>query len=116
MEKENKRKQRRYSSIHLLNYVCLDSEGGRTSQGMARTFNISETGVKIETHEPIETRYILFLSIGIEEDIFDIKGKVVYCNRGDEGRFESGVEFYEVDFDLYWKLKRMIEAFESYQK
>jgi hypothetical protein len=44
---------------------------------MARTLNLSETGVKLETHEPIESRYVVFLAIGIGNEIFDIKGKVV---------------------------------------
>ncbi len=113
MTKENKREEKRYDTIHLLNYICLDSDQKQIGQGMARTLNLSETGVKIETHEPIESRYIVFLAIGIGNEIFDIKGKVKYCNRGTEGRFESGVEFYEVDFDLYWKLKRFIDALEN---
>ncbi len=113
MEKENKREDKRYDAVHLLNYICLDSENRKFGQGMARTLNISETGIKLETHEPIESRYVVFLAIGIGEDIFDIKGKVVYCNRGPEGRFESGVEFYELDFELFGKLKRFIKVLEE---
>ncbi|MFO8112978.1 MAG: PilZ domain-containing protein [Desulfosalsimonadaceae bacterium] len=113
MEKVNQREEKRYDAIHLLNYICLDSENRQLGQGMARTLNLSETGVKIETHQPIETRDIVFLAIGIGEDIFDIKGKVVYCNRGPEGRFESGVEFYELDFESFGKLKRFIKALEE---
>lgn len=113
MEKENQREEKRYDAIHLLNYICLDSENRQLGQGMARTLNLSETGVKIETHQPIESRDIVFLAIGIGEDIFDIKGKVVYCNRGPEGRFESGVEFYELDFESFGKLKRFIKALEE---
>lgn len=111
MEKGSRRGEKRHDAVFLLNYICLDAEGEQIGQGVARTLNISEDGVKIETHEPVQTRYIMFLSIGIEEDIFDIKGKVVYCNRGKAGRFESGVEFYEVDFEVYRKLKHLIKAF-----
>jgi hypothetical protein len=113
MERDDKRVERRYHSLHLLHYICLDSDGNKIGHGMARTLNLSETGVKVETHEPIETRYIMFLSIGIVDEIFDIKGKVVYCNRGDDGRFESGIEFYELDFDVFSKLKRFVAAFEE---
>ena len=113
MEKDRRREEKRYDAVHLLHYICLDSGERQIGQGMARTLNISEAGVKVETHEPIETRYILFLAIGIEEDIFDIKGKVIYCNRSENGRFESGIEFYEVDFDLYAKLRRFINEFKK---
>jgi hypothetical protein len=113
MEIDDKRKEKRYHSLHLLHYICLDSDGNKIGQGMARTLNISETGLKVETHEPIKTRYIMFLSIGVADDIFDIKGQVVYCNRGEEGRFESGVEFYELDFDTYSKLRHYVAAYED---
>ncbi len=115
MEKENQREEKRFDTIHLLNYICLDKENRQLGQGMARTLNLSETGVKIETHQPIETWDIVFLAIGIGEDIFDIKGKVVYCNQGPEGRFESGVEFYELDFESFGKLKRFIKVLEEYK-
>ena len=113
MKNEDKREGKRYDSINLLNYVCFDSEGQYVSQGVARTLNISETGVKVETHEPIETRHIMVLSVGIGDDLCDIKGKVVYCNRGAEGRFESGIEFHKIGVDDYLKLLRYIDAFEK---
>jgi hypothetical protein len=114
---ENKRRHERYDSLNLLSYVCLDSEGKEWMQGMGRTLNISETGLQLETHEPIETRYVVILSVGIEDDLVDIRGKVKYCNRGRENRFESGIEFYEIPREAYQQLKRYITAFhEKYGK
>jgi hypothetical protein len=108
---ENKRKHARYASLNLLSYVCLDAEGKEWTQGMGRTLNISETGLQLETHEPIETRYIISLVVGIEDDVVDIKGKVVYCNRGADGMFESGIEFMEVGPPAMKVLKRYISVF-----
>ena len=109
--KEYKRKHARYDSLNLLSYVCVDSDGKEWSQGMGRTLNISASGMKLETHEPVDTRYILLLSIGIEDDVVDIKGKVVYCNRGAEGKFESGIEFKHVKPDAFLVLNKYIEEF-----
>lgn len=116
MEKENKRGQTRYDTLNLLSYVCLDSDGKEWDQGIGRTLNISESGLKLETHQPIETQYIVLLSIGIEDDLVDIKGNVVYCNRGAEGRFESGIRFVDVDQEAFSVLKRFIHAFETQYK
>ncbi|MGM0451659.1 MAG: PilZ domain-containing protein [Thermodesulfobacteriota bacterium] len=114
MEKPNQRRQERYDSLNLLSYVCLDSDGKEWKQGMGRTLNISETGLKLETHEPIETQYVVLLSIGFEDDVIDIKGQVVYCNRGEtNGRFESGIQFEEMDPESMTKLRRFIHAFEN---
>ncbi len=114
MEKNiNKRRHERYDSLNLLSYVCLDDEGREWKQGMGRTLNISESGIQLETHEPIEHRYIILLSIGFEDDVVDIKGKVVYCNRGQSGRFESGIQFQEVNPEAMSVLRRFIKAFET---
>lgn len=113
MEKENQRSSERFESLNLLSYVSMDSDGKEWNQGMGRTLNISETGIKLETHEPIETQYVVLLSIGIEEDVVDIKGKVVYCNRGSEGRFESGINFDGMNPETLSVLRRFIRAFEN---
>lgn len=111
MDKHEKRRQQRYESVNLLSYVCLDSEGKEWNQGMGRTLNINETGAKLETHEPIETQYIVLLAMGIEDEVVDIKGRVVYCNRGESGRFEAGIEFCEMDRDSLAVLREFIREF-----
>jgi hypothetical protein len=110
---DNKRKHERYDSLNLLAYVCVDTDGKAWTQGMGRTLDISESGLRLETHEPIETKYIVLLSIGIEDEVVDLKGKVVYCNRGDEGKFEAGILFIHLKPNDLELLKRYIQAFEK---
>lgn len=109
----NKRKHARFDSLNLLSYVCIDSDGKEWNQGMGRTLNISESGLQLETHEPIDTQYILLISIGFEDEVVDIKGNVVYCNRGEKEKFESGVEFFEVKQEALVVLRRYINEFHS---
>lgn len=113
MEYSNRRKQERYDSLNLLNYICIDADGREWKQGMGRTLNISQAGVKLETHTAIETQFVMLLSIGIEDHLVDIKGKVIYCNRGDQGRFESGIAFSHIDSNTYTALERFIREFEN---
>lgn len=114
MEKKDKRRQKRYESTNLLSYVCIDSEGRQWKQGMGRTLNINETGIKLETHEPIETRYIVLLALGIGDEVMDVKGEVIYCNRGESGRFESGIEFRAMDEDAFAILKKFVQEFNKH--
>jgi hypothetical protein len=107
----NKRKHERVGALNLLSYVSMDSEGKEWNQGMGRTLNISESGLQLETNEPIQTKYILLISIGIEDQLVDIKGKVVYTNRGDSGMFEAGIEFIEVKPEALMVLKKYISEF-----
>ncbi len=107
----NKRKNERFDALNLLSYVSLDSDGKEWNQGMGRTLNISESGLQLETHEPIDSREILQISVGIEDELIEIKGKVVYTNRGDSGKFETGIEFIQVRQDALRVLKKYISEF-----
>jgi len=109
----NKRSSERFDSLNLLSYECLDAQGKGWKQGMGRTLNVSESGLKLETHEPIETKYAVMLSMGLEDDLVDIKANVVYCNRGSEGMFEAGIEFAEVKQDALVVLKKYISEFKK---
>lgn len=116
MNEQEKRRRPRYDSLNLLSYVCIDSEGKEWKQGMGRTLNVNEGGAKLETHEPIETQYVVLLAIGIGEELVDIRGRVIYCNRGDSGWFESGIEFLEMDEDSLEALRKFIREFNSQYK
>ena len=110
---DNKRRHERYDSLNLLSYVCIDSDGKEWTQGMGRTLDISETGLKLETHEPIDTKYVVLLAVGFEDDLVDIRGKIVYCNRGEQNKFEAGIEFLEVPPEAFTVLKRYISEFQK---
>jgi len=107
----NKRKHERVDSLNLLSYVSLDAEGKEWNQGMGRTLNISASGLQLETHEPLDTKNILMISIGIEDDLVEIKGKVVYTNRGNDDMFEAGIEFIQVKRDALVILKKYVSEF-----
>lgn len=109
----NKRKHERFDALNLLSYVSIDSDGKEWDQGMGRTLNISESGLQLETHEPVDTKNTLLISIGIEDDLVEIKGKAVYTNRGDNGKFESGIEFIHVKPEALRVLKKYIQAFQK---
>lgn len=107
----NKRKHERFDALNLLSYVAIDPDGKEWNQGMGRTLNISESGLQLETHEPIDIKYTLLISIGIEDEVIEIKGKVAYTNRGEGKMFEAGIEFIEVLPDDLVILKKYIHEF-----
>lgn len=111
MNKQEKRRRHRYESINLLSYVCVDSQGKEWKQGMGRTLNINETGAKLESHEPIETQYVILMAIGMGDKVVDIKGRVVYCNRNKSAKFEAGIEFCEMDENARAILREFIREY-----
>ena len=106
-----KRQHPRVESLNLMAYICRDENGNVSSQGMGRTLNVSETGVLLETYYPIECEDILLMDIGIQDELIDLKGKVIHSGINQEGKSETGIEFVEVDEKSMTILKKFIGAF-----
>ena len=104
---ENKRKHERIRSLNL-SYVCLDEDENIVKQGMGRTLNISESGILLETHFPIEFRHVVQLTISLEEDLLDIKGQPIHVKSNEEGKYEIGIQFSELDQNTSRILKKFI--------
>jgi c-di-GMP-binding flagellar brake protein YcgR len=112
MNGNDKRRYRRVDSTNLLNYVCLNENSEPFTQGMGRTLNVSESGILLETHTPIDPETMVSLTIGIEEDLVEITGKVVYLKESGEDTYEAGINFSafnEIELNI---LKKFIAAFE----
>jgi c-di-GMP-binding flagellar brake protein YcgR len=109
MTSEDKRKHERIQSLNL-SYICLDEDQNIVKQGMGRTLNISESGILLETHFPIETSHIVQMTIGLEEDLLDITGKPVHIKAGEKGKYEIGIQFVQLDQRSSRVLRKFISA------
>jgi c-di-GMP-binding flagellar brake protein YcgR len=107
MTSENKRKHERIQSLNL-SYICIDEDENIVKQGMGRTLNLSETGILLETHFPIELNHVLQLTISLEEDLLDIKGKPVHVRPRDQGKYEIGIQFVELDPSASQIIKKFV--------
>ena len=113
---EEKRECSRIEAINLLNYVYLDEDGDETLQGMGRTLDVSERGIRLETHHQIEKGQMVSLTIGLEENMVDIVGKVVYSRRERPDVYVAGIEFSGMEVSARETLKKYIDVFNSGQK
>ena len=112
MTSDNKRKHQRIPSLNL-SYICLDENNNIVKQGMGRTLNISESGILLETHFPIEPQYLVLMTIALKEDLLEIKGKPIHSRSNETGEFEVGIEFLEPDQDSIRLLQNFISKYES---
>ena len=110
---DNKRKHLRIDALNLLSYACLDDNDRPQQQGMGRTLNVSENGILIETHTPLEPSGDLSISIGLENELVELRGKVIHARRTAEGVFEIGVTFMKPDDSSLQILKKYITAFQT---
>lgn len=104
-----KRKTDRINTLNLF-YIILNEEDTAIHQGMGRTLNLSETGILLETHFPIESGHTVMISIGLAEDLVDVKGKVVHHRQIETDKFVTGIFFIEVKDPAIQAIKNFIQA------
>ena len=111
MAKEEKRKHARIDSLNL-SYFCLDENNQVIKQGMGRTLNVSESGILLETHFPIDEKHTITLTLGLEEDLVEISGRPVHSRTNPDGKHQVGIEFLETNKKARNVLKQFIDAFQ----
>lgn len=112
MTSDDKRKFIRINSLNL-SYVLVDGEGEADRQTMGRTLDVSEAGIRLETHLAVETGSHLMLSIGLEDELVDIGGHVIHTGKNRDGKYELGIAFESPDESTRSTLKKYIKAFRS---
>ncbi|MFZ7127896.1 MAG: PilZ domain-containing protein [Desulfobacterales bacterium] len=110
--------KRKHVRIHSLNlsHVSLEDADEPVKQSIGRTLNVSESGILLETHFPIPLDQSISLTIGLEEDLVEIRGKVVHLLDGEKGKYEMGIEFTRIDDQASDVLRRYIQAFNEMRK
>ena len=111
MAKEEKRKHARIDSLNL-SYFCLDENNQIIKQGMGRTLNVSESGILLETHFPIDQKHTIRLTLGLEEELVEITGRLVHSRTNRGGKYEVGIEFFNTNEKALIALKQFIDAFQ----
>lgn len=112
MTSKEQRKAVRINSLNL-SYIGIDENNVIVKQAMGRTLNVSENGILLETHFPIDSKQILSLSLALEDDLIDMKGEVVYSRPGEDEKYETGIKFIEVKEAPLLILKKYIQAFKK---
>jgi hypothetical protein len=110
MEKQL-RQHERVDSRNLL-YLCVRENEETIQQGMGRTLNVSESGIRLETHFPIDDQPIVWMTIGFEDDVVDIKGKIEY-SIVKRNTYEFGIRFMEMDDRSRMILKEFVRFFQT---
>jgi hypothetical protein len=109
------RKFIRYDALHLLDYLVLDEEGNPGTYSMGRTIDVSVDGLKLETTTALKTDTHLLITLGIEDDLIDLKGRTTHAYPQD-GRYISGITFLKISKDGRRVLAKYVEAFRKRQK
>ena len=113
MAREERRKYVRKDTRNLLSYHCVDKNDDIVMQGVGRTLNISTDGILLETHMAIDPRHSVSLFIAMEDDLVDVKGRVIHSSAKENGKFNTGLAFLETDETTQKIIEKSVNAFQK---
>ena len=115
MPKTDKRKYPRVETRNIVSYVCLDKEGNEIGEGMGETINISQGGILLKSSYPIEAEFILLMSIDLENNIMEIKGKIAHSKKDKSNKYETGISFLGTHDENIQAIKSFIKIYHSHK-
>ena len=77
---------------------------------MGRTLNVSKGGILMETHIPLPKGQQVMITLGLNDELVDVMGKIVYTTF-EAGRHQNGIEFFHVAEKDRTILNNYVKAF-----
>ena len=89
----------RIRSLHLTSYVPRKGDRQQYIISIGRTLDVSEGGVKVETHRELVNGTELDMDIAIEDRVISAKGVVVHVEPLPSGLYGTGIRFTSISED-----------------
>ena len=87
------RKSQRVAKLLFTELTPFTEGGAQGSPSMGRTVNVSEGGVLLEMPATMPFEIPIKVSLGVEDDVVRLSGKIAHYHKKDDGTIEIGVEF-----------------------
>ncbi len=111
MSDSERRRYTRPESLNLLDYLVVDEQGRQGVYSMGRTLNISIGGMLMETHIPLPAGQQVMITMGLEDELIDVMGRIIHSTLGQDNMYQNGIEFFHLpDADRH-VLYRYVEIF-----
>jgi c-di-GMP-binding flagellar brake protein YcgR len=98
------RKSVRAESDQFISYRAYDSQNRVCDEGMAKTRDISRTGVSVENRRSLEVGAKVELTIALIDDIIKTESVVRNVKKVDDQTFYIGLEFTKISEEEIEKL------------
>jgi c-di-GMP-binding flagellar brake protein YcgR len=110
---DGKRKDPRIPSSNLISYMVRDQNDQGIMQGMGRTLNVSEGGILLETHIPLDPHHVVTLTIALEDELIEFKDRIAHSTKREDGGFTSGITFMEMNEEKRRYLRQYCTLFKG---
>ena len=110
-----RRKHHRIKTQNLISHFSFDEAGAVNSQGIGRAIDVSQGGILIETPERIESDWLSLMAVDLEENLIEIKGRLMHSNRSASGTYLSGIAFVGSDWQVSNFVVKLVKGY-NYRK
>jgi len=111
MSDSERRRYIRPESLNLLDYIVVDEQGVQSEYSMGRTLNISIGGILMETHIKLQGGQQVMITIGLEDELIDVMGRIIHSTPYDDGMYHNGIEFFHASIEDRRIINNYVEAF-----
>jgi hypothetical protein len=111
MSNSERRRYVRPESLNLLDYIVVDEHGVQGEYNMGRTLNISIGGILMETHVRLGVGQQVMITIGLEDELVDVMGRIVHARDHHDGTHHNGIEFFHASVEDRRVINGYVEAF-----
>lgn len=109
---EDKRRHKRYNSLHLVSYQLFNEAKELCGQGIGRTLNISQSGILLEIENRVEDDIkTVNMEIALEDSLIILTGFAVFCKKTDRDVTECGIKFLKVSREGFDVLVAFMKGF-----
>lgn len=116
MGKPDKRKYPRVKIHNPISYIGSDKNDNILEQNMGIALDVSQDSILIETLSLIESEFVILNAIDPENNLIEIKGRVVYSRENGTRKFIAGLSFLGTHSEKIQFAKKIIKAFYQQKK
>lgn len=112
------KERRKYSRVQIfdpISYLSKNSEGKVIGYNVAVVRNVSQTGLQIETFQPISSKYIYLMFFDLADHEIEVKGEIRYCTKNDSGQYNIGIHLVGTAAKNLQFVKALVKSY-HYQK
>ena len=101
----------RVKTCNLISYMAIKENGEITDIGMGRVLDISQNGIFLETPRLLFSEYISLMSVDLDNNLIEIKGKVIYSGINRSGMVGNGIRLQGEHHENIQFATRLIKVF-----
>jgi PilZ domain len=103
----------RVKTCNLISYIAIRENGEIIDIGMGRALDISQNGIFLETPRLLFSEYISLMSTDLDNNLIEIKGKVIYSGVNRSGMIGNGIRLQGEHHENIQFAARLIKVFHT---